>query len=174
MKKFAALVLALFMALGMTAAVAEESDALDLSGKTIDELIWIINQARAELAMRLPPVVDGTVLYQDDNVSITLNGEAYLEDGALFLPIVLVNHTNRNLLISFDDMSVNGWEVAGSTASVNGGKKAKDEIYIFDAEESADLTDLDTLTDIDCTVSYFDEDDYDWEFEGASVTWTFR
>ena len=71
MKKFAALVLAFFMALGMTAALAEESD---LSGKTIDELIWIINQARAELAMRLPPVVDGTALYQDDNVSITMNG----------------------------------------------------------------------------------------------------
>ena len=174
MKRFVALVLALLMALSMTAALAEESDALDLSGKTIDELIWIINQARAELAMRLPPVVDGTVLYQDDNVSITMNGEAYLEDGALILPIVLVNHTNRNLLISLDDMSVNGWEVAGSTASGGGGKKAKDEIYIFDAGESADLTDLDTLTDIDCTVSYFDEDDYDWEFEGASVTWTFR
>ena len=70
-------------------------------------------------------------------------------------------------------MSINGWQVAGSTASIFGGKKGKDEIYIFDAEESADLTDLDTLTDIDCTVSYFDEDDYDWEFEGASVTWTF-
>ena len=169
MKKFAALFQALILALSMTAALAEESDALDLSGKTIDELIRIINQARAELAMRLLPVVDGAVLYQDDNVSITLNGEAYLEDGALVLPIVLANHTNRNSLISFDDMSVNGWAVAGSSASVMGGKKAKDEIYIFDAEESADLTDLDTLTDVDCTVSYFDEDDYDWEFEGASV-----
>ena len=174
MKKFAALFLALFMALSLTVALAEESDALDLSGKTIDELIWIINQARAELAMRLPPVVDGTVLYQDDNVSITMNGEVSLEDGELIIPIVIVNHTNRNLLISFDDMSVNGWAVAGSSASVMGGKKAKDEICIFDAEESADLTDLDTLTDIDCTVSYFDEDDYDWEFEGESVTWTFR
>lgn len=174
MKRFAALFLALFMVLSMTAALAEESDALNLSGKTIDELIWIINQARAELAMRLPPVVDGAVLYQDNNVSITMNGEVSLEDGELIIPIVVVNHTNRNLLISFDDMSVNGWAVAGSSASVMGGKKVKDEICIFDAEESADLTDLDTLTDIDCTVSYFDEDDYDWEFEGESVTWTFR
>ena len=39
MKKFAALFLALILALSMTAALAEESDALDLSGKTIDELI---------------------------------------------------------------------------------------------------------------------------------------
>lgn len=86
MKKFAALFLALIMALSMTAALAEGADTIDLSGKTAEELIALIDQARNALA---------------------------------------------------------------------------------------ELKDVADLEDVTGKLSYFDEDDWNWDFEGTSVTWTF-
>ena len=174
MRKLTALILALLLAFGGAAAMAEDTQEIDLSGMDASQLVALINQARTALAELLPPVVDGTTLYEDENISITLNGEAYIEYGSLVLPIIVVNHTERNLLISLDNVSVNGWDVSGGTASVSAGKKAKEEFDFYDAEEDAELKDVSELTDVTCTISYFDSDDYDWDVEGTVVTWTFK
>ena len=173
MKKFAALFLALLMALSMTAALAEGADTIDLSGKTAEELIALIDQARNALAELMPPLADGEVLYEDENVTITLNGAPSIEYGSLVLPIIIVNHTDRNLLISMDNVSINGWDVSGGTTSVSASKKARTEIDFYDAEEAAELKDVADLEDVTGKLSYFDEDDWNWDFEGTSVTWTF-
>lgn len=173
MKKFAALFLALIMALSMTAALAEGADTIDLSGKTAEELIALIDQARNALAELMPPLADGEVLYEDENVTITLNGAPSIEYGSLVLPIIIVNHTDRNLLISMDNVSINGWDVSGGTTSVSASKKARTEIDFYDAEEAAELKDVADLEDVTGKLSYFDEDDWNWDFEGTSVTWTF-
>lgn len=171
MKKILALVLAVMLLMGTGMACAE---GIDLSGKTAQELLELIDAARIELALQLPPVSDGVTLYEDDNIVITLSGDPFIEYGSLILPAVVVNKTDRNLIISFDNASCNGWDVLASTASVSASKKAKEQIEIYSVEEDADLTDVADLEDITCTISYFDDNDWEWYYEAAeSIVWTF-
>lgn len=171
MKKIWAWALMLALLLGTGTALAEE---IDFSGRTAQELLAIIDAARNELALQLPPVSEGETLYEDENLTITLTGAPAIEYGNLVLPVVIVNKTDRNLLISFDNSSCNGWDVLAGTASVSASKKAKEEIELYSVEEDADLTDAADLTDVTCRISYFDADDWEWSYECEdSVVWTF-
>ncbi len=171
MKKIVALLLAVMLLMGTSVVCAE---GIDLSGKTAQELLDLIDAARIELALQMPPVSDGVTLYEDDNLVITLNGDPFIEYGSLVLPTVVVNKTERNLIISFDNASCNGWDVLVSTASVSASKKAKEQIEIYSVEEDADLTDVADLQDVSCRISYFDDDDWDWYYEiEETLVWTF-
>lgn len=171
MKRIAAWVLALVMMLGGSVALAED---IDFSGKTVQELLNIIDAARTELALQLPPVSDGETLYEDDNLVMTLNGEPAIEYGNLVLPVIIVNKTDRNLLISFENSSCNGWDVLAGSVSVSASKKARADIELYCVDEDADLADVSELEDVTCFIRYFDDDDWEWYYECEdSLVWTF-
>jgi hypothetical protein len=171
MRKLFAAFLVFLMVFSSSAVMAE---SVDLSAMTADELVSLIDDARLELSKYLPVVADGVVLYEDENIKITLNGEISIEYGDLVVPVIIQNYTDRNLLIGLNNASCNGWDIMEGSLSVNASKKAKDEITFYSAEEDADLTSVDDVEDITCTIRYFDDDDWDYSVESDEpVIWLF-
>lgn len=171
MKKFVSLLLLVLM-LTSTFVYAEAS-TIDLSAMTKEELIALIDDARLELSKYLPYAEKGTVLYEDEHIKITLNGELELEYGCLLMPVIIENYSDRELLVSFDRSSCNGWDILESATNVSANKKAKTDIMFLDAEEAAELSSVDDVTDITATIHLFDNDDIMWSFESEPITWLF-
>lgn len=169
MKKLLALMLALVVMMNAGAMAAE----VDLSAMSEEELLSLIDAARLELTKYLPCVTDGTLLYEDENVRITLDGELYMEYGSLVIPVVLENMSGMNLILSLDYPSCNGWDLMDATASVSANKKAKATFEFYSADEMAELASAADVQDITCSVRYFDEDTFETICESESITWVF-
>lgn len=147
---------------------------VDLDSMSADELMALIDAAEAKLAEFQPENADNGVLFADDNIKITLNGDLYIEYGILTIPVIVENYIDRNLIIGINDTSCNGWDILEGAISVNALKKAKTEIYFFDAVEAADLESADDVQEISCTIRYFDEDTWDYTVESDGLlTWNF-
>ena len=73
---------------------------------TEDQLIAQINSARLEFVKYHPTAEDEAVLYEDDNVRITLTRSLELDDfDSLLLHVILENHTDHNLMVSLRNVS---------------------------------------------------------------------
>lgn len=158
------------------------STGIDLTALSDAELQALIDDARRELARRSGGVSasdiceNGSVLYEDASIRITMSGELELSEyDELILPIVIENLTDRNLIISLEHASCNGWEISSPVASVSAGKKARDTFEFYDIVEDAGLTSVEDVQEIEGSIRYFDEDDYDFTVENEStVVWRFQ
>lgn len=174
MKKIACLVLTLLLAFGVVAA-AESTLNIDLSAMTEEALRELIDAARLELTKYNPIVADGTVLYEDEGITITYTGEMYIEYGSLYVKVILENRTDSNIIVGFDDASCNGWGIMGGTLSAPAHKKVKDEIDFTSAAEDAELSGVEDVKDIECSIHYFDDDTFDRLAEtDGTIVWNFN
>lgn len=170
MKRFFAWILVCLLLCSGISAVAD----IDLDSMSAEELLALIEAAEARLAELQPEATSDDILYADDNIKITLNGDLYIEYGILTIPVIVENYIDRNLIIGINDTSCNGWDILEGAISVNALKKAKTEIYFFDAVEAADLESADDVQEISCTIRYFDEDTWDYTVESDGLlTWNF-
>ena len=155
---------------------------IDLTALSDTELQALIDDARRELASRSGGASaseiceNGSVLYEDASIRITMSGELELSEyDELILPIVIENLTDRNLIISLEHASCNGWEISSPVASVSAGKKARDTFEFYDIVEDAGLTSVEDVQEIEGIIRYFDEDDYDFTVENEStLVWRFQ
>lgn len=174
MKKIVCLILVFLLAFGVV-ATAESVVNIDLSAMSEDALRELIDAARLELTKYNPIVADGTVLYEDEGITITYTGEMYTEYGSLYVKVILENRTDSNIIIGFDNASCNGWGIMGGTLSAPAHKKVKDEIDFTGAVEDAELSGAEDVEDIECTIHYFDEDTFDTLAEtDGTIVWNFN
>lgn len=162
---------------------ADESAPIDLSGMSDGELQALIDAAKQELAGRTgaapessDAVGDGSILYEDENLRITMNGVMELNDyGELVINVILENLTERNLIISLENASCNGWDVYEPVVSVSANGKSKDAFEFYDIETDAEISSADEVETIKGQIRYFDQDDYDFTVENSEfVTWNFK
>lgn len=134
MKKLLALFTALMLLCGTCLA-----EAPDYTAMSDAELHAIIDAARNELAKRERTMAADTVLIEQNDVTVYLTGKYRLWDGDDFmsgdpfcyldLEVVVVNDSDRNVSVTIDTASVNGWVVYGSGISeTTPGKKQKGEL----------------------------------------------
>lgn len=171
-----------------TEPAAEATAKFDLQSMTEDELRQLIQDASAELESRAgqpdgsaaaPPadvVSIGSVLYEDENLRITMNGEPTMDEyGVLSLGIVIENFTDRNLIISLENASCNGWDVSEAVSSVSAGGKSRDTFDFYDAKADAELSSAADVETIKGNIRYFDEDDFEFTVENSEfVIWNFQ
>ena len=170
MRRLFALVLVSIL---MSCSVAS-AEAIDLTAMSQDELIALIDNARLELSKYLPYAEKGTVLYEDENIKITLNGEITFDDyDNMLVDIIIENYSSYNLLISTDNASCNGWDINSATASVSANKKAKATLDFYDAVIDADLSSVEDVEDITCSIRYFDSDGNGFRFTSEAIVWNF-
>lgn len=171
MKKLISLFLIALMLLCGVESYAEE---IDLSGMTEEQLITLINNARLELVKYHPSAMDGTVLYEDDNVRITLVGSPEIDDyDSLLLHVIVENHTDHNLTVSLRNVSCNGWAIWDAGLSVPANKKIKGDFDFMSAVTDAELESGDDVQDVEADLEYFDSDTWDDIGEPVHVVWTF-
>ena len=148
MKKIVALVLsALLLLVPFTTAIGAE---IDLTGMNAEDLNALISQARSML-LELGFYVDTDQPLCDNNgVKITLRDwELDPKTFNLTLNIVVENGTEYPIMASFDNISVNGWEVGGDTQSVESGKKIKGSMTVYHLDEKAEIKSQEELEDLE-------------------------
>ena len=171
MRKLVVMIMVVLMVFGGVACAEE----IDLSGMTEDQLVALIDDARLELTKYHPSVADGSVLYEDENVCITLTGAPEVDDyGSLMLNVVVENHSDHNLGIVLENVSCNGWAIFDGYVSAPAGKKAKETFDFINAVTDADLASGEDVQDVEGVMRYFDSDTFDNVVDSIHVAWTFE
>lgn len=171
MKRFLAVVLMVFLMVGCFPAYA---DNIDLSAMSEDELKALIDDARLELVKYHPAAVDGTVLYEDENVKITFTGNVELNEyDSLRIDVIVENYSDHNLSVILQNVSCNGWAIWDGSVRVPANKKAKDTFDFMDAVTEAELGKAEDVQDIEADLSYIDTDTWDTVGDGDHVVWNF-
>lgn len=162
MKKIVAILLTCLFVFSITSVYAT-----DYSSLSDDELRQVINNARNELVKRGFVVEKKVVFFDQNNIQIYINGDmkidklyAWDDEYCLYLPIVIINDSDKNINVVFDDSSLNGWmtNVSNSIGSIPVGKKAKGDL-IFELGN----TDIEKLLDFEeaeFTIVIYDQDNW--------------
>jgi len=106
-----------------------------------------------------PPMDDGLLIFDREGIRIVAKA---LNNDSLFgteIGMFIENHSNKDITVSCDDLSVNGYMVTSLFAcTVNQGKMALDGISIL----SSDLEDNDisTIEDVELTLEIYDSNTY--------------
>lgn len=162
MKKIVVILLICLFAFSITSVYAT-----DYSSLSDDELRQVIDNARNELVKRGFVVEKKVVFFNQNNIQIYLNGDmkidklyAWDNEYCLYLPIVIINDSDKNINVVFDDSSLNGWmtSVSNSIGSIPVGKKAKGNL-VFELVN----TDIEKLLDFEeaeFTVVIYDQDNW--------------
>ena len=170
MRKLVALVMVVLMAFGSVTC----AEGIDLDGMSEEQLVALIDDARLALAKYHPSVADGTVLYEDENVRVTLVGAPEVDDyDSLLLNVIVENYSDHNLIIHLENTSCNGWSIYDSGVPVPANKKAKKTFDFMNAVIDAELASGEDVQDVEGDLYYFDSDTYDNIIDPVHVTWTF-
>ena len=188
MKKLFALLMAVCIMLVSSAAIAENSGTdsmsklmsklnsnseVDLSAMTEDELLGLIDSARAELSKTVSPIGEGDIFYEDENIRITINSEPYIEYSTLTFDVIVENLSSFNLNVRVENCKINGWYNYGTTVSVSANGKTKTTLDFYDVTESAYIDDASELQEIIGIVNYYDTDSYDDIYTSDTLYWLF-
>ncbi len=162
MKKIFALALALLLFIAIPCEAFAEMP--DFSAMTEDELLELINHARNELTARSLKAEENTVLYDQDGIQIYLTGKksfnAYEDTSYLYLEAVIINDSERNIGVSVDSASINGWEVTGwGISDVSASKKKRDNFEFYTSD--ADVFDIGEIEELEVTLHIYDCDSYE-------------
>lgn len=172
MKKIAALVL-VFLAL-IPCAFAE---SIDYSSMTADQLREVIVQARAALASMEEPFTDKCVVYDANDIKITITGVRKNSSmNWVYFDITVVNKSTNNITIHFSDTYVNGWKISDDHAYISGlesKKNAHGEIHFTDIVREAEITEIDQIEDFSFKVQIRNADNFDLLYETEEQTITF-
>lgn len=162
MKKILCAILAVMMAVSMAACVfvpAGDEKPLSVTSPEGQGSPEETKQAETE------PLVEETVLYEDESYKITATG---MEESiwGTEIKLLLENSTDRNVVLSGDIFVVNGITMGGSLyLDAAAGKKANGEITLHTEElETAGVTDIAAVTVYNAKI--YDSDNYDDLWEG--------
>lgn len=165
MKKVFVFILSIIFMFSFTSALA----------KTEQELIEILNQTRLELTQYYKPVMEGTLLYSDNNVKMTAISKPYIDEywgEQFYIDVVIENYTNFNINCWFSNVSINGWTLEGYGEEVAANKKVKGSIH-FDYVYNTDLTSAEEIKEIEGTFVYVNTETWDTIGEGT-IYWIFE
>lgn len=113
MKKLLSLILVLLLFIPSTSALASNIDWQSMSDQEITDAI---NEARIELASRIPDSSDHMTIVNQDGIEVYLTRQyvvenPYADKFDLKLEAVAVNGTDQKVTISDNGSCINGWAV---------------------------------------------------------------
>ena len=135
----------LIVAGALIAPLAGIADVPDVASMTDEELTITLEAVKAELSKRSGNL-DGLVLSRD-GITVTRNGDPYVERVYLRIPIIIQNDTDEETTIVCDQAIINGWTVAGIAPGFAAPhSKLKDElVFKIDDAECSTLEDVKTI-----------------------------
>lgn len=159
MKRLVALVLASIMLFSVAVAYAD-----DYSSLSDEQLIEQLNAIRNELVSRGFKAEKNRVLLEKNGIQVYINGDPVIKRGQwsdteyLYIPIVIINNTDKVIMCTIDNTSENGWKVYGFISEeVPAGKKSKSQIE-FNLDD--DVKTIDDLEEIEFTFRVFDSNNW--------------
>lgn len=163
------------MVSGMSAIISNlnSTSETDLSAMTEDELLGLITDARAELGKRTTAVADGTVMYEDENIRITVNSAPYIAYSSLCIDVVIENFSSSDIIASIENCKLNGWHHYGASVSVSANGKNKATLEFYSVDKTAGINDPSEVQDIVGVVDYFDTTTYETIYTSEPQYWMF-
>lgn len=158
--------LSVFLVIALVLAITI-SHAADYSSMTEEELKAEFNAIRNELTAKGLVAEKKTVLLEQDDIQIYINGEITIDkpyswstSSYLYLPIVVINNSTHNISVRLEDVSLNGWSVNSDTSdcSTPAGKKSK-AMFSFSIED-AEIETLSDFTDAEFSIVVYDTETY--------------
>ena len=172
MKKIIALVLVCL--LSVSCAFAE---GIDYSSMSEDQLREVIVQARAALAEKEEPFNDQCVVFEEDGIRVTITGiRSDDRTGWYYIDVTVVNKSENDATITFDDLYINGWQTktgSFSVQKVGAGKNAKDQLTFYKLSEEAEITKMEDMQDLSFIIKIVDPSTYKTVTKTEEKTITF-
>lgn len=171
MKKLFALLLALL--LPVTGALADVLTD-DWRGADDAEIQAAIDELNAELQSRTATrgSDDGNmILYEQDGITVTMTGENYAFTDLFYIGVIVENNSNRDIMVTLRDASVNGWETSTlAPGKVQAGNKKKaDMTFNFG---KAGITSETEIQNIKYVLTVIDADSFELIGATEHLTWT--
>ena len=148
----------MILCLVFSVAYAEQ----DLSAMSEKELYDLLNSVRNELATKTAHIEENQFIIDSDNIQIYCTGNAHMNYSNDFcIEVVFVNNTDKELGISIDHITINGWEVNSYVVftPIKAGRKAKEEIEL--KYQDANLSSYKQIEDIALSISTYDANTYE-------------
>ena len=148
------------LALFMLIAVSVSAE-LDLKGMSDAELSALISQAQQELNSRRAASGEEQIVLYNANGIYWYITDYEESDWTSYLTInsIIENKSDKNVTLSIDTLSVNGWDVSTFVyAQVSAGKKAKQEIA-FDLSD-ASVEKASEITTMEAAIQLLNSDSY--------------
>ena len=171
MKRIIALVL-VFLTL-IPSAIAE---TIDFSSMTPDQLQEIIAQARAALAEFEIQLKEGVVIYNENEIEVSIDGFRFDKSGWLYVDLTIVNGSEYNIHFNLSNTYINGWKVSDSETTVfniASKKNAHDHIRFIHIDTEANITTVEQIEDFVFTPIVKNADNWKVLFTGEEVTISF-
>lgn len=172
----------------VNSTIGIDTYALEQIGVTsVDEIVFTLNVQDSEEFMNEPAVNEGFVIYPTGKTAETVKYPVYepkeedtviVENDTLTFIIesvddeladfytlncYIANHTGKNLMISWDDVSVNGFMVDPFwAAAVSAGKQAYVQIIFYRTDLEAQ--DIEVVQDVEFNLLVSDYDDWEADY----------
>lgn len=162
MKKIVALLLLCSFLFSITTVFAA-----DYSTMTEAELKEILDSVRNAITVNGLKAEKKTVFLNEANIQIYISDDFRIdkqyewdEGYKLFIPIVVINDTNKDIAVVYNNSSVNGWKTEAESyiGAIPAGKKAKGEVF-FDLKNT-DLEEISEFEDVEFTITVYNDDDW--------------
>lgn len=172
MKKIIALALVLLSLIPYAFA-----ESIDYSSMTADQLREVIVQARAALACQEEPFTGKCVVYDENDIKVTITGVSPEEyTNWVNIQVTVVNKSDRKITVMFDDIYINGWQINIGTFSISeveAKKNAKGKLTFLSLEEEAEVTAMEEIEDFAFKVKIYDPVNYKTLYATDEQTITF-
>ena len=169
MKKIVALALVLLSLIPCAFA-----ESIDYSSMTADQLREVIVQARAALASMEEPFMDKCVVYDANDIKITITGiRKNSSMNWVYFDITVINKSENNITVHFSDTYVNGWKVSDDHTYISGldsNKNAHGDIHFTAIEKEAEITEIDQIEDFSFKIQIRNADTFGLLYETDEQT----
>lgn len=170
MKRLFAVLLAVCL---ITAGAYADVLTDDWKNATDVELQNALAEIQAEIQTRgraTQDAGDGT-LYEGNGVKITMTGETHLFVDLFYIGVIVENDSDRNIMVSVRDASVNGWETSTlSPGTVQAGNKKQADMTFNIGK--AGITTEDEIQNISFRLTILDSDSFELIGETEKITYT--
>lgn len=127
-------------------------------------------------ATPVPKPKTDLVLYKDSNILITSTGDIELSFmGTLEIGVIVENKSNRNIIISFDNVCCNDWALSsGEYADIPAKKKARESLTFYNADEDANIDSIYDVKTIEMDMYYYDADTWADLIKPVHLKWEYK
>lgn len=170
MKRLFAVLLAVCL---ITAGAYADVLTDDWKNATDAELQTAIAEIQAEIQKRGTATQDegSGALYEENGVKITMTGETRLFVDLFYISVIVENDSDRNIMVSVRDASVNGWETSTlSPGTVQAGNKKQADMT-FNIGKAGIATE-DEIRNISFYLTILDSDSFELIGETEKITYT--
>lgn len=156
-------ILCVLLVLSMLLSCAALAEGMDYNTMTAEELKQVIVEARAALAKLEPPFEGSRVIYDENDIQISIGAPYAGNAGWIYMDVTVINKSETEITVHIQDIYMNGWKVNddhGYISNIKSQKNANGNIIFMNAEKEASITAAEQIEDFSFVVRIINPDGF--------------